>query len=50
MNWHNGFLVNEQFDGDSITDVEGDGMKSLQFTFQGMKSQRRMLGLELEEL
>jgi hypothetical protein len=50
MNGDNGFLVNERFDGDSISDVEGDGVETFQFPFKGMKPQRRMLRIEFKEL
>ena len=43
------FFENDQFDGHSVGKIYGNGVKRLQFSFQGMKPERWMLGVQFQE-
>jgi len=43
------FFGNNQFDGHSVGKIYGNGMKRLQFSFQGMKPEGWMMGVQSQE-
>jgi hypothetical protein len=49
INGDDRFFGNDQFDGHSVGKIYGNGVKRLQFSFQGMNPEGGMMGVQFQE-